>query len=308
MLKYIAILLLLLQQDNDKITVSSSVDKSRIKIGDYINYTIRIERNQNLKIDAPGQAINLGYFEIKDYTIHPPRLEDGKIIEEFQYTISTYDTGEYVIPPFPVAYFEKPDKSDFNFLEAPEQTIYVESIFLNDSTVNAQPKPIKDIVDLDYLNNYWLWTGVGLLVIAAAIAIYFYLRKEDEPEEEIITPLKAYQIALEALRKHHKFESDDELEINRYYTALSLILRTYIENRFQIPAAEQTTDELRASLKIIPITTDQYYKLVDLISAADLVKFAKELPDSSDFQRFYQEVEGFIQQTKDVDERMEIAV
>lgn len=292
-------LLIAFQTQTEKISVSSSVSKSTIKIGDKIKYMIEIDYDKNLKIEAPGSAINLGYFEIKDYKIHAPKEENGRISEVYEYTISTYDTGEYIIPPFPVAFFETKDRSDFNYIEAPEQAIYVQSIFLNDSVINAEPKPIKGLKNVNREINWWLWGLLGLaaLLIIGSLVWYFFLRKEIIPEK-VITPLEAHEIALKELNKIKDFSSEDLYEINQFYTDLSMILRRYLEHRFNFSAVEQTTTELRDSLRNIDILSSDYDKLIELLPKADMVKFAKEIPPSDEFKADYASIEEFVKRSK----------
>ena len=294
----------ILLQDTEKISVESSVSRTNMRIGDYITYKIKIKRNESIRIESPGQGVNLGYFEIKDYKIHPHRKDGKTIIEEFEYTISTYDTGEFHIPPYPVAYFEKQNSDVFNFIEAPGQSIYVESIFLNDSVVNAEPRPIKDLADIDYQNNLILWVLIAIIVLIIAFFIYRYYKKrsetaEDNPKQR---QLLAHEKALIELNKRDGFNSNDPDEINQYYTDLSLILRYYIEHRYMISAAEETSDELKVSLQNIQISKTQYNDLIDFLIEADLVKFAKSLPEKSDFEAKFNYVRSFIEETKQIQE------
>lgn len=300
MLKLLFIALLIsIQTNEEKISVSSSIEKSVMRIGDKIKYTITIDYDKSLKIEAPGSAINLGYFEIKDYKIHSANEVNSRITEVYEYTISTYDTGEYIIPPFPVAYFETKDRSDFNYIEAPEQKIYVQSIFLNDSVVNADPRPIKGLKTVDREVNWWLWglLGFTVLLILGFLIWYFKFRKVEEVEK-VITPLEAHEIAIRELVKIKDFSSDDLYEINQFYTKLSMILRRYLEHRFKFPALEQTTTELRSSLKEIDILENDYARLIELLPKADMVKFAKEVPPSEEFQNDHEYITSFVQRSK----------
>jgi hypothetical protein len=294
----------ILIQDSEKISVESSVSRTKIRIGDYIIYKIKITRDESVRIESPGQGINLGYFEIKDYKIHPHRKEGKSIIEEFEYTISTYDTGEFHIPPYPVAYFEKQNSDSFNFIEAPEQSIYVESIFLNDSVVNAEPRPIKDLVDLEYQNNLLLWSLLVLAGIIIIIVIYIYIKNKSKAEigTKKERSLLAHEKALAELNKLSGFNSENPDEINQYYTNLSLILRHYLEDRYLISAAEETSDELKLSLKQIQISNNQYDSLIEFFIEADLVKFAKSLPDKTDFEMKFSFTKTFVEETKQLQE------
>ena len=61
---------------NSLIEINSSVDTSRITIGDRIKYVVTIDYSDSLEIEHPGAGINLGQFEIKDYKIHDAEEKD----------------------------------------------------------------------------------------------------------------------------------------------------------------------------------------------------------------------------------------
>lgn len=291
--------LFFLVQDKDLITASSSVDRNIVRIGDKIVYSIQIEYDQSLQIQTPGEGVNLGYFEVKDYKVYPSKIVGATVIDKYEYTISTYDTGEYVIPPFPVGYYPKGNSASFRMLEAPEQLLNVESVFLNDSVVKEQPRDIKAPLEVPYTSLLWLWIFVGLGLLIAAWFIYKrFFKSNDEPKEIKVTPLEAHELALQELEKYRNFSSDNLDEIDYYYTGVTFVLRQYIEHRFYISAVEETSTELRESLKKISITTKQYDMIVELISSADLVKFAKDMPTDADCSQLFDSVHDFIVNTK----------
>ena len=57
-------------QDEAPVTLSSSVDKNRIHLGDLIQYTIQVIHDDSVQVEMPGFAVNLGQFEIRDYSLN----------------------------------------------------------------------------------------------------------------------------------------------------------------------------------------------------------------------------------------------
>lgn len=286
-------------QDQDVISASSAVSKNVLRIGDKLTYTITIEYDNSYRIQTPGQGANLGYFEIKDYKVHPTQQLGNVNRDVYEYTISTYDTGQYVIPPFPIGYFKKGQEQNFRLVEAPEQQLVVQSIFLNDSVVNDQPKDIKNVVEVPFISYLWAWIIFAVVVLIIGYFVYVkFFKKEPVVVEEKITPLQAHERAIAELERYRGFNSADPDEIDFYYTRLSFILRTYIEQRFHISAVEETTTELRESLRTIQITSSQYDMLVEHVAAADMVKFAKELPSVAEFERIFTDIYTFVSSTK----------
>ena len=66
--------------------------------------------------------------------------------------------------------------------------------------------------------------------------------------------------------------------LKRFYFELSLIIREYLEGRYESPAVERTTFELENDEKLKEIDGDYYKKMFEFFYRADLAKFAKFLP------------------------------
>jgi len=80
---------------------------------------------------------------------------------------------------------------------------------------------------------------------------------------------------------------NDELwqkgEIKKYYTILTDILRQYLENRFRVFSLELTTAETLDTLVKTGFKKDgSYNNLKTVLTGADLVKFAKYNPVSTE--------------------------
>ncbi|MBK9798239.1 MAG: hypothetical protein IPP56_00410 [Bacteroidetes bacterium] len=82
-----------------------------------------------------------------------------------------------------------------------------------------------------------------------------------------------------------------------YQIRLSDIVRSYIENRFQIAAMEQTTDETMRSMRRIHIEDGLRFKLRQLLSLSDMVKFAKEQPLPSENEQSMEDAILFVKTT-----------
>jgi hypothetical protein len=83
-----------------------------------------------------------------------------------------------------------------------------------------------------------------------------------------------------------------------YYTRLTDILRTYIEQRFQINAMEMTTAEILPLFKKDRNTQSVYQNLRQILQLSDLVKFAKLLPLENDDELSMMNAYLFVNQTK----------
>lgn len=280
------------------IEVKAEVDKSVITIGDRITYRLTIRRDKSLHIQSPGQGANLGIFEIKDYQFHPPKEENGRVIEQFDYVISVFDTGRYVIPPFPIAFLPSDTADQYQFISSEPIEIYVESILTAEDTEIRNIKPPK-MIPRDYLQMA-LIAGAILLLMAAIFGGYWIYkkRKEGQPlfRREPIRP--AHEIALAELQTLLESSLLIEGNFKGFYSVLSDILRRYIERRFYIKALEETTSEILMSLEEVEIDSPSIELVRTILRESDLVKFAKYAPEETDIQKTVEQTKQFILQTR----------
>ena len=86
------------------------------------------------------------------------------------------------------------------------------------------------------------------------------------------------RIVLEALDEVERRKLWQQGQVKEHHSAVTDILRGYIEERYQVPALESTTDDLLGILRTSSMTTSQREQLANLLRMADMVKFAKWTP------------------------------
>jgi len=143
---------------------------------------------------------------------------------------------------------------------------------------------------------------LGLLIAAAAVwALFWYLRKRKKrvhaAEAPVVPPRPPHEIALEALDRLRDQRLFQAGRLKEYYTALTEILRRYVEGRFFIPALESTSFQLLRDIE--PKVDDANLRLMleNLLADADLAKFAKNQPDETTCQRDLEKGYIFVQKT-----------
>lgn len=84
-----------------------------------------------------------------------------------------------------------------------------------------------------------------------------------------------------------------------YYVQLTWILRYYIEDRFNIHAPEQTTQEfIETTMKEKVLTTEQQKLLYSFLNHCDKVKFAQFIPTLEQMEAGYNLVWNFVVETQ----------
>jgi len=296
------------QDSRPLIEVNSAVDTSRITIGDRIKYTLSIDHVDTMRVEKPGEGVHLGQFEIKDYKIYDPVRQEGRILEKFEYVISVFDTGTFIIPPFPVAYFPTDSLGEYKLIEASPITIYVASVILDEE---RQLKDVKSPIDIPY--DYILLFSVIFSIILVGVLVYLgyrlyikrketgYLIKPPEP------PRPAHEIALAALDELLKKDLLSNGLIKEFFSEISDIIRRYIEGRYFIPALEETSREILKELEGQDISDEMQQTGKEILELSDLVKFAKYKPSGKENQNVVVGTREFIEGTMVVYETIEVS-
>ncbi len=284
-------------QEGALIEVNSSVDTSNITIGDRIHYSITIKHARGLRVERPGEGMNLGQFEIKSYDFPKPQEKDGIVSEKFNFTISVFDTGHFVIPPFPVAYF--PDSSSvYKIIKAGAIDIYVRSLLSGTDSLSL--KDVKPPIDIPFDWKFvYSMLAIVLMVLLAAWLGYRAYKQKQEKGYLFVPPPKprpAHEIALEALDKLFASDLLQKGAYKKFYSDLSDILRGYIEGRYFVPAMEQTTTDILRDMAG-HIDEGLLARLARILHDADLVKFAKHVPTEERTQEIKTETRAFVEET-----------
>lgn len=159
-------------------------------------------------------------------------------------------------------------------------------------TVNTVPvdtsaaiKDIKEIYEVpyrwqDWLRDNWPWLAGTAAVAAAIIGVIIWLRRrKPKTRVEPVLPVKPLHVrVLEALDEVERRKLWQQGQVKEHHSAVTDILRGYIEERYQVPALESTTDDLLGILRTSSMTTSQREQLANLLRMADMVKFAKWTP------------------------------
>ena len=147
----------------------------------------------------------------------------------------------------------------------------------------------------DYRPLLYLAAGVlGLIALVAGLYAVINRRRHGP----LAAPRPAHEVALEALSKLHAARLIEAGKHEEFYIRLSDIVRGYLEVRFHLRAPEMTTEEfLQVAQRDPQLTPPQRSLLGTFLSEADLVKFARYVPESSDAERAYHAAGEFVRST-----------
>ena len=258
------------------IEIVTSVDRAEMYVGDLINYTVTIEHDSSIELLPPPLGANLGAFDVKDYeTDITTRLPKGRIKSENRFVLSTFTTGNYLIPPVPMV-FEFPDGSRKVVLSE-SVLIKVQSLLLNtDDSLDIKPLKSQYEFERDY-TRYFIWGGLAFIILA--LAGYLLWRKlRGKSEAEFIDLRPAWEIAFEKLAILEQKKLIEEEKFKEFYLELTDILRAYLGRMYARNIVDMTTEEVFSIYSEIGLPADAEQEFKEFQDHADLVKFAKFIP------------------------------
>jgi hypothetical protein len=281
---------------------SADLEPGTILIGDQVNLNLSFRFPAGTQVVWPSiKDTILGNIQVISRTkvdsIWSADKKNLKLSQKLRMTC--FDSGFYTIPPIRFYYRNLPDTT-IRFEQTGIQILTVHTLAV-DTTLAI--KPIKGPVKvpfsiLEFLP--WIIAGILFLAIAGFLLFYFIRRRKGEPVF-LLRPAIKYQpheLALMELEKLRVKKLWQTGKLKEYHTELTDILRKYIEDRFHLMAMESTTSEILEALEDKTSIQKESRKLLgEILSMADLVKFAKYLPVPEDHERSMEYAVDFINKT-----------
>lgn len=165
---------------------------------------------------------------------------------------------------------------------------------LGDKPAEAELKPIRDIVPTSsVLLKYLPWIIGLLVVLGIAAAIFFIIRRRRAAKGEIESMIPAHKRARDGIERLVQEGIFEKGNVKGFYFRLTEIIRSYMENIRDFPAAEYTTEEISRY-----ISTEEDRKILPLLRNADLVKFADKVPSAHNKENDVKEALDYIDTTR----------
>ena len=260
------------------VIVKAELDSMMMWVGQQTGLHVEVTCDADQTVSFPAYRDTI----VKGLEIIPPVITDTQYVNDKQrmvitrdYTVTCFDSALIYIPYIPVTVDGQEYQSNrlalaFMSYDIPEE---------NEKQIFGPKENMKTPVRLYEVKGlalYWM-----LAAIAIIAALYLIVRfRDDKPiirrikvEARIPAHVRAIS-GIEELRQSGGPHSEDS---KSYYTQLTDILREYINERFGFNATEMTSYEILERLEESR-DKESLSELRDLLSTADMVKFAKFKP------------------------------
>lgn len=308
-----------------QVKVTAKIDSAEILIGEQTAVRVQVVHPEKEPVAFPKDISTLledNKLEIVnkgEIDEHEDTPEEGMTTSVFSFTITSFEPSLYYIPQLNITVGKKNYSTNQLALKVNDvavDTLHVDKFF-----------GPKEIIEPVYTWQDWmpLFVLSLLLIICVGVlgyAIYLLRRykevKEVKVKQEFILPHEEAKRNIEKLKT--KYDSGD-FTSKDYYTELVSILRDYVTQRYGFSAKEMTSYELVEHLINVPedkteknagpennllANNDKQVNLEELreiLTTADLTKFAKLKTEANEDRTNLMRLAGYIDATKNETQR-----
>ena len=267
--------------------VSSELDTTQGYIGDVVNWTVLVDNAENRRIQFPELFLQDDTVSVRTQKL----LYNKGIVTGITFELVFWDTGKFQTPEYQVDIL---NDSDTVISSIAPEPIELTILSLLTTTGNSDFRPIKGPVPVRNVFPLRL-TVLGILAVILIAFIYWTWNQRINVKYQRTEYLISESPREKAIRRL------EELNINGfakdYYAELSHISREYVEYSTFIRALEMTTEEIDENRNLFPINDKMFADWVKTLSIADLVKYAREIPDSTQMDLDHQKIISFIERS-----------
>jgi BatD DUF11 like domain len=292
----------------------ATLDSNNMLVGDQITLHISVEHGDGariLRVEPDMPLLDTAHFEIiKDSKwLNKTRSSMRGQMRDIVFTV--WDTGVYQIPPMRFEILNSSGEGEV--VSTPPLMLKVDNPDKTEDMV--APIDIKPIMATkwtfseDFLPVFYTILPYLLIALALGFLAWRYWQKRKAAQfKPIVQEIKQppHIIAerlLAELKAKNLWQKGD---LKGYYSELSHILRGYLEDGFNLPALESTTDELMGKLRFFHeppfgktgFDADLIVKIQKTLQTADLVKFAKVEPAEDLHDVLWSDVAEIVEKTK----------
>ena len=277
--------------------------KGAYTVGDVIPLTLTVQHPAGYRVIPMQMEGAWGDFEVRED--HSPEVvmnEDGTQTTTQEIMVSLWQPGTFQTPEMEISVVDQ--KGELISVGVSAITVEIKSVITEEDQSLRDIKPQATLP----LPPIWLWILMGL--VGAALVIggliwYRHNRMNEAFTEEHggIDLRKPHEIAFDDLDRIEAQKLAEQGNFKAFYSLVSDVLRRYLEAAYQIDSMDRTTNEIRRALKASNFSLDQRSDTVDLLKEADLVKFAKVIPELKDATAYLPRTRTCIQEA--IPEEME---
>ena len=267
-------------------TLSTTVDTTRLTVGDRMTLTVTVEHDADAFVAWPD-SLDLAPFELLDARIEPMRTVEGQGRSTARFSLTTFELGDLELPGFDVTVLHPDGREERLGTDA--YGVEVVSVGVDET---GDIREIRGPVGIPLgLLRLGLAVLLVLVLAAAAWVLWRRLRTDQDAAAPVAPgppPRPPHEVALEALDALEASPLLAEGRIKEFHIRVAEILRRYVEGRYRVRALEMTTWEVLDGLASAGLDAELRDDVRRFLDQCDLVKFAKAEPGAEASRRVLQ--------------------
>lgn len=291
------------------------LDTNTILIGEQVGvfvgiiYTISEGEEPLIQLPVIGDQLTDELEVVKhgDYQTVPIDEDDPThLVHGFILTVTSFEVGIHSLPSFTFVFNGDTIQTDALIEDSHSITVKDIAPVAEDQLADIKAPLTDPMTVWEWINHHWLFFFLPLIaVLVIVLVLFFFLSKKSKKAVVPVKPKEpAHVVALQKLEKINAAGLWQEGQFKEYHSQLSVVIREYLEKRYQIHALEQTSDEIFTALRFKNLTEVNKERLKQLLLLADLVKFAKEIPIGDENEESMQLALSFVEETKLVEQEV----
>ncbi len=269
-------------------SVTATVESDSILIGKELEYIIDVNLEKKDNIIFPDSTSFTPFELISETKVDTIENESGYLFSK-KYGIISFDEGNFIIPKIKVKIGDKLFSTDSKKITVNLVEVDTTKQGLYDIKSSFDKFSLFEIFKLGLKKNY----PIILFIIFFTIILFYFRLKVFEffnPLLNIQPSLRPIELIQERMNELEKINIYSAKDIKLFYSKLTFALRSFFEKEVYDKALESTTSELifklnnLSEIKSFSISIDSIKRIEEILKRADLVKFAKFLPEKNVIQ------------------------
>lgn len=263
-------------------TISASIDRNKILIGEQVTLQLKAE-----DINSRMSFLQ-SWFNISDTGSHLQVVKrntidtadvGGLTTYVQNITITSFDSGRWRLGPLQLILQDR--------TTGKQTTLKTDSVVLEVLPVDVSGMQnyhdIKDIIAVEAKPNYTLYIAIVLSAIVLGLLVWLLIKSMKNKKEAPPKPVYKGTPLEHALQQIKELQSENLIakhQVKLFYTRLTDICRNYFSDQLQIRSAQATSNELMILIGVYLQSEKIRTPFFQFLRLADTVKFAKYTPSS----------------------------
>ena len=277
-------------QGNGPVTATLSAPDGQFTVGDPVQLTLAVTHPAGYQVILPQIAPAWGDFTVVSQS-PATTTANGDGTETTTATIDTrlFQPGSFNTPALEVSVTD--GQGNLQNVTAAPAAVAIASVL---QASDAELRDIKPQASLP-LPAAWPWILAGLAVVAALAAAIVWRARRQKVAVDNRLP---HEVALDGLALIEAMRLPEQGRFKEHTTLVSDTVRIYVERRYDIPALERTTGEIRPDLKRTDMSPEVMALLIAFLQESDLIKFSEYTPDAESADRLLARARMIVEATK----------